>query len=236
MMSNEIIWFILLIVNYSFIMLFYKLFGKYGLYAWVPITTILANIQATIYISLFGFEATIVSNLIYVSGFLVTDILSENYSKKDSQRAVYIGFLSLICATVIMQICILFIPTAIEDNRYEEIRKIFAFFPRLIIASLSAYILAQSTDVYLYHLLKKLFPSNGFLWLRNNISTIISQLIDNFIFISIAFIGVLPKDTLISVFISSYLIKIVVALLDTVFIYMAKYLKDNNKINETHIA
>ncbi|MGL4307673.1 MAG: queuosine precursor transporter, partial [Cetobacterium sp.] len=81
-MRNELLWFLLLVVNFGSIMYVYKQYGKLGLYVWVPISTILANIQVFLLVDLFGFS-TALGNIMYAGGFLVTDILSENYSEKD---------------------------------------------------------------------------------------------------------------------------------------------------------
>ncbi|MBF1204062.1 MAG: VUT family protein, partial [Fusobacterium periodonticum] len=80
MMHNIFLWFLMLVINFSCILFAYRKFGKIGLYIWVPISTILANIQVVILVNLFGMEATL-GNILYAGGFLITDILSENYGK-----------------------------------------------------------------------------------------------------------------------------------------------------------
>jgi uncharacterized integral membrane protein (TIGR00697 family) len=87
-----------------------------------------------------------------------------------------------------------------------------------------AYLVAQNLDVLLYDWLKKITNSKH-LWLRNNGSTFVSQLVDSIIFTTIAFAGIYPLTQLI---IFTYLIKIIVAVLDTPFIYLTKIIKPKN--------
>jgi uncharacterized integral membrane protein (TIGR00697 family) len=232
-MKNEILWFILLIVNFSFIIFSYKKFGKVGLFAWIPLSTVLANIQVMITLQLFGFTSTL-GNIIYASAFLVTDILSENYGRKEADKAVWIGFFSLIATTTIMNLCLLFLPDNSESSifLYNSIKSIFSIMPRIAIASLIAYIVSQKHDVWAYHFWKKRFSESNQIWIRNNLSTMVSQLIDSLIFVVIAFIGTMPFNIVIEIFWTTYLLKWLVAALDTPFIYIATYLKNTNKINE----
>ena len=91
--SNEILWLAMLLLNFAAILVIYRFFGRVGLYAWVPISVIVANIQVIKTIELFGISASL-GNIVYATSFLATDILSENYGKKDAGKAVGIGFLS----------------------------------------------------------------------------------------------------------------------------------------------
>jgi len=212
------------------IILAYKLFGKNGLYAWVAMAVILANIQVMKTIEIFGL-VTALGTVIYSSLFLVTDILNENHSKKDAQKSVWIGFFILITTTIIMQITLYFTPHE-SDLLSPHIQAIFSFLPRIAIASLIAYLASQSHDVFLFAKLKKLYKGKK-LWLRNNVSTIASQTIDNIIFTFLAF-GPIPFfgqvfewNIIFQIFIVAMVMKFVVALLDTPFIYWAKKIKSN---------
>lgn len=224
-MRNIILWFIMMLVNFSCISFAYKKFGKIGLYIWVPISTILANIQVVMLVRLFGMDATL-GNILYAGGFLITDILNENYGKQEAKIAVKIGFFSLISMAIIMQLAILFTPLDIPEGikLFNGIRSIFSLMPRLVFASLSAYLISQFHDVWLYELIKSKLPSTKYLWFRNNGSTLISQILDNLIFTLIAFYGVYPFETLLQIFISTYIIKTIVAICDTPFIYLAEFL------------
>lgn len=232
-MRNEFLWFLMMSINFLCILFAYKKFGRLGLYIWVPISTILANIQVVMLVRLFGMEATL-GNILYAGGFLVTDILSENYGKEAAKTAVKIGFFSLLATTCIMQVAIHFqaldIPEGIAN--FESVKTIFSLLPRLAFASLSAYLISQFHDVWLYHYIKSKFQDKKYIWLRNNGSTLISQILDNLVFVLIAFYGVFPKEVLWQIFLSTYIIKAIVAFCDTPFIYLAEYLYRNKKIEE----
>ena len=97
--------------------------------------------------------------------------------------------------------------------------------PRIALGSLTAYLISQMVDVHLYQWIRKKLPEDKFLWVRNNGSTLVSQLVDTVIFVPIAFLGEWPIDVVISIFITSYLIKVIVAFLDTPFVYLIKKIK-----------
>lgn len=228
---NELLWFVLLLLNFVAIMAAFRIYGKMGLYIWIPISVIVANIQVTKTINLFGIEATL-GNIVYATGFLATDILSECFGKKDSRKAIGIGFFALICMTVFMQIALYFKP-APSDFVQSSMATIFGFMPRLMIASLIAYFISNNHDIWAYEFWKKRFPDTKFIWIRNNASTFISQLIDSVIFTLIAFLGVYPTSVLIQIVISTYLLKWIVAMFDTPFMYLARKWYDQGKIKET---
>ncbi|MGL5124309.1 MAG: queuosine precursor transporter [Fusobacteriaceae bacterium] len=232
-MRNELLWFLMLLANFGAIMFAYKKFGKIGLYIWIPIATILANIQVVLLVDLFGIGTTL-GNILYAGGFLVTDILSENYGEKEAKKAVKLGIFSLIIMVLIMKIAILFIPSNVEEGmkNFESIRLIFNFMPRIAIAGLLAYVFSQFHDVWAYQFWKNKFPEKKYIWIRNNFSTIISQLFDNIIFTLVAFWGIYPINVLLQIFVSTYIIKILVATCDTPFVYLAREWKDKNKVEE----
>ncbi|MFO7849403.1 MAG: queuosine precursor transporter [Spirochaetia bacterium] len=229
-MSNELFWGIMLLVNFIAIIAAYRLWGRVGLFIWVPVSVIIANIQVTKTVEIFGITATL-GNIVYASSFLVTDILSENYGKRDAARAVGIGFFSLILFTLLMNLALFFEP-APGDFVHESMGTIFGFLPRIVAASLAAYGLSQLHDVLAYHKWKKRLPGKRFIWIRNNMSTMISQLIDSLIFTSIAFWGVFPREVLIEILLTTYLLKWIVAVLDTPFIYLARQLYEGKNIPE----
>jgi len=226
-MLNELLWISLLLINFVIVICAYKLFGKTGLYVWTAVAVILANIQVMKTIQIFGL-VTALGNVVYSSIFLVTDILNENHSKKDAQKAVWIGFFVLISVTIIMQITIQFIPHE-SDKLSPAISEIFSFFPRIAFASLVAYIISQSHDVWFFAKLKKRDKTKR-LWLRNNLSTTISQTMDNLIFTAIVFVGEQPFDIVVQIFVTSLILKIIVAALDTPFVYLGRKIKNANKL------
>ena len=225
MLSNEILWFVLLLVNFTGITLAYRFFGKAGLFVWIGMAIILANIQVAKMINFFGL-LTAMGNIIYGSTFLATDILTEKYGKEHAKRGVFVGFFVLIATTIIMQITLAFTP-APEDTLDPALQQIFGFMPDVTVASLTAYLLSQLHDVWAFHMWKEK-TKGRFLWLRNNASTLVSQLIDNATFTLLFFVVFNPQiladvgwSGVWEIFITSYAMKFIVAILDTPFIYLA---------------
>lgn len=228
---NELLWFVLLVLNFVAIMFAFRFYGKMGLYLWIPISVIIANIQVTKTVQLFGLEATL-GNIVYATGFLATDILSECFGKKDSKKAISIGFFALICMTVFMQLALVFNP-APSDFVQSSMSTIFGFMPRLTVASLIAYFISNYHDIWAYEFWKKKFPGTKYIWLRNNASTFVSQLIDSVLFTFIAFYGVFPFPVLLEIMLSTYILKWLVAALDTPFMYLARKWFDQGKIKNS---
>ncbi len=225
-MSNELIWFIFALVNFVLIVISYKLFGKYGLIAWVAMGTVLANIQVVKFIEIFGLTATL-GNIMFGTLFLATDALNEKYGVKEAKRAVYVGFFSLLAMVIIMQFVLRF--TEYGDGDVQEaFEMIFGLLPRLALGSLTAYLISQILDVHLFQKIREKFPSDKMLFVRNLGSTMISQFVDSIVFVPIAFLGVVPANVLWQIILTTYIIKIMVAALDTPFIYLMKHIKPLN--------
>lgn len=221
-MTNEALWIIYMILDLSMVVLMYKLFGKYGMYAVVVMSSIICNVQVVKLVNLFGMTATL-GNIVYASNFFATDVLSEYYGKKEARRAVLLGFSMLVVATVWMQLALLFKPSP-EDFSQEHLSAIFSLMPRISFASLTAYIIAQLHDVWAFHFWKEKTKGKH-LWLRNNASTMVSQLIDSVVFTTLAFLGVVDLKTFWSILATTYLFKLIVAAVDTPFIYLTKMIK-----------
>jgi len=218
----------MLAVNFGCILIAYRFFGRMGLYAWIPLAAVVANIQVIKLVELFGITATL-GNIVYASSFLVTDILSEIYGEKKAKMAVYIGLFSLLAMTILMSLALLFQPAS-DDFAQGSLITIFGFMPRIACASLLAYFLSQTHDVWAYKFWRNRFPSTGFLWLRNNASTMVSQFIDSSVFTLLAFWGLYPLDALVEIFWTTYLLKWVVGVADTPFIYLARHWFNRGKI------
>ena len=224
-MHNDLLWIAFSIINFVLLLVMYRLFGRLGLFVWVGMATVLANIQVTKTIELFGLTATM-GNIIYGTIFLASDILNENYGKKIARKAVGLGFATLIMMTVIMQFVLLFDP-APSDFAQSSLSTIFGFIPRVALGSLIAFAISQYVDVWLYALVKRVLPDDKFLWVRNNVSTMLSQLLDTLVFCTIAFAGTYEGSVWMEIFISTYVLKFVVSIISTPFLYGAKRMYRN---------
>ena len=211
------------VVNFGLFLLCYRLFGRMGLYAWIGMATVLANIQVVKTIEMFGLVMTL-GNTIYASIYLVSDLLNEKYGEKAAKKAVWFGFFTLIATTIIMQLVLLFEPVE-TDIAQEPMEMLFGLMPRLALGSLCAYLLSQFVDVKIYSWLKKKCPKPNQLWIRNNGSTLFSQLLDSFTFCTIAFLGVYPMEVWWQILLTTYLIKFVVSAASTPVLYIARSMK-----------
>lgn len=229
-MSNELIFIITVLVYLGSVLLLYKLFGKNGLFAFAIFGTLLGNIAVCKTIDLFGVSTT-AGNVLYASTFLVTDILSEKYGKKEASKAVKYSFAIMLLWLLGTQMILLFGPNA-NDYINPSLQVVFGLVPRITIASLVGFICSQNIDVFLYHLIwRKTGEDKTKLWLRNNGSTLISQAIDTIIFTTLAFWGVYPTEVFVSILITTYVFKAIVALLDTPFIYLARKIEPMEEKN-----
>lgn len=232
---NELLLIGSLIFIYGSALFAYKFFGKSGLYCISAIATILANIEALIMIKAFGAEQTL-GNVLFAVTFLITDILSECEGKKEANKAVLTGVMASLFFLLLSQSWMLYTPSS-SDFVMPSIEGVFSNTPRMMISSLSVYGISQFFDVWLYHKWwsfteKKFGNRRCMLWLRNNGSTLISQILNTFLFTLFAFYGVYDNKTLISIFISSYVIYIFTSILDTPVVYLARKISDNKKAKQ----
>lgn len=218
---NELLFFVTIVTNFVGILLAYKLFDKTGLFAWIALATVVANVEVTKCVDMFGFSLTL-GNVIYGSTFLATDMLSEFYGGKEARKGVLVGFFAMIAFTIMSQINLLFTPNS-QDFVSDAMKTIFSLTPRLCVASMAAYLVSNMIDTYTYDWIRKRFPNR--MWLRNNGSTMTSQLLDSFLFTFVAFFGAFGIPMLIELSFTTYLLKALVALCDTPFLYVAKHIR-----------
>lgn len=232
-MTNEILLICSIVLIYGGVIAFYKFFGKGGLFAFSVLATVLANIEVLIVVDAFSMEMTL-GNVLFASTFLITDVLSENYDKKSARKAVIMSTSASIFFVALSQMWIHFIPSS-SDWAMESFRTIFSNTPRMVFASLAVYLISQLLDVWLYHkwwdFTKKRFGnSRSGLWVRNNGSTLISQMANTVLFNVFAFYGTYTTGTLISIIISSYVIFIVTSLVDTPAAYLCRRIHDSETV------
>lgn len=224
-MRNELLLIANLCLIYGGILLWFRFFGTKGLLCFNTIATIAANIEVLLLVHAFGMEQTL-GNILFAATFLITDILSETAGKKKAQQAVNLGIVTSITFIILSQMWLLYQPSP-NDFAQESIQIIFSNTPRLMIASLLVYAISQKLDVWLYHkwwdfTTKKYGDRKKYLWVRNNASTLISQLINTFLYTIFAFWGTYTIETLLQLLLSSYIIFIVTSLADTPVIYFAR--------------
>ena len=235
-MRNEILLIVSLVVLYAMVLLWYQLFGRSGMYCFTVFATIAANIEVLLLVDAFGMEMTL-GNILFATTFLVTDILSEVAGKSTAQKAVWAGIAANVLFILVSQSWLVYTPSA-SDWVMPSMQAVFSNTPRMMLSSLAVYVAAQLFDVWLYHAWWKLTERKtgdhrAFLWLRNNGSTLISQLVNAVLFTGLAFWGIYDMPTLVSVALSSYVIFIFTSLLDTPVVYAARRLYEK-KMGQTH--
>lgn len=231
-MANEIAF--ILIIFLSLLSVFVSgIFGKYGLLSVVIILALISSITAGKLISLFG-VSTSIATPIYAGIFLATDALSEIYSKEDANKAVWIGLFANIVLLSLGQL-IISTPSFLNVELSDALTVIFNFIPRLVVAGLIAFIFSQRFDIWVFHKMKEKQSEATDKWysnkkwyslaLRNNASTFMSQGIDSALVYSIAFWGIIETNQIIELVFTAWGFKIIVAILDTPFLYVLRKLQ-----------
>jgi hypothetical protein len=220
-MPNELIWLLFVIFDLSVALIAIRLYGKVALYAIVIVNVILCNLQVLKLVDLFGVTVTL-GNIAYGSVFMATDLLVECYGKREARRAVNLGFYALVFITVSLQITVGYTPSK-NDIYHPAMLQLFTHIPRVTIASMAAYWLSQYHDVWAFNWWKE--KTNGkHLWLRNNASTMVSQLIDSSVFTLLAFYGEYELNIMWSIFYTTLIIKWIVSVLDTPAVYIGRWI------------
>ena len=226
-MSNELLFIIQTIIGLAFTLMAFSM-GRNWLYGYIAVCIVLANIFVTKQITLFGIPAT-GGNVLYGSIFLATDLLAEHFGKREARQAILLGFGAALFYLIMSQFILKFSPSPDDWGAAEGMATIFDFAPAIVIASLMAYLISQFHDIWAFHWIREK-TGGRYLWLRNNGSTWVSQLIDSVVFSILAFLVLpilfpnaeaLPFDIVVGIIISTYFLKILVAAIDTPFIYLS---------------
>lgn len=228
MFLNLFLWVGLILGTFGLILLAYRLFGFYGLIAFSALALIIANIQVLKRVEILGLAATL-GNVVFSATFLTTDIISEVYGKAKAKLAVHIGFFSMLAFLVLSQVTLFFAPSP-GDWAQPHLEALFTILPRITAASLIAYFISNRFDVAAFAFWKAKKPGDNTLWIRNNASTLVSQLLDSLAFSFIAFLGIFPLDIVIQIALSTYIFKVVVALADTPFVYLARWMHRTGRV------
>ena len=210
-----------LLLTFSLLIIVEKFFKKEGLFVWVSIATIIANILVCKSIGIFNITTNL-GNILFASSFLATDIMSEKYGAKESRKAIILGVVSQVIFVIMTQIGLLYTP-APEDLAQESMKGLFSINLRVSIASIVMYFVSNMADIYIFEKIKEKVP--GKLWLRNNVSTMICNSLENYFFSILAFAGLMDIQTILSIATLASILEIVIAACDTPFLYLSKKLK-----------
>ncbi len=226
--NQELLWLTTLVADLGCTLLLYRLFGKAGLQVAIATAIILANLQGPKLTMVFGLQTSL-GVIFYSSIFFATDVLSENYGKAAANKAVRMGFTVSVIVLLMLSLALLYLPSSKPDTAEfsSSIHNAFAtivnFTPRFIFGSLLAYYISQHFDVWAFHQIKKI-TRGRWLWLRNNLSTMSSQIVDTLIYSLVAWWGIVDLRTALALGAAKYIFKVAIAMIDTVFIYWARRL------------
>ena len=222
-----------LVICFTGVLLMEKFFGKWGLYTWMALAVVFANIQVSKQIDIAGVSTTL-GNVMFASTYLATDILNEKYSDKASRNAVKIAAGALVAYISFAAITQIFIPNS-YDTVDASMKSIFAMSARITTASGLMFLLSNWCDVILYQKLKQK-TGGKHMWFRNNVSTIVCNCAENFAFALLAFAGTFPIAYCFEIAIMGSLIEVLIALCDTPFLYLAKRFKRTGILIEKESA
>lgn len=213
----ELLWIVLSLAVVTITIVLAKKWGEGVLMAMVVFCIVTANIFASKVIRMFGVTVP-AGVVVYAVSFLVTDTISEFYGRKKAVRTVLVGFYGCLVYFAFVQVVLTW-ESAFGPESDAAFREVLRMSARITLASVIAYLVSQLHDVVAFDFWGRK-TGDQYLWLRNNASTIVSQMLDTLIFVFIAFYGVFPVWPLIG---GQLAVKAVVALLDTPFLYFLKY-------------
>lgn len=220
------LWLFTVVLDLGMTVLLYRIFGKTGLYAVIILNIMISNMIGPKITVVFGFNTSL-GAIVYSGIYFATDLLGERYGRREANRAVFIGFAVSVMVVLFGLLSLLYLPTpdpqkqAFANDVHDALSTMFAYTPRFVFGSLLAYLISQTHDVWMFHLLKK--KTHGrHLWLRNNVSTLTSQAIDTIIYSVVVWWAIFDFKTAVELALVKYVFKIVIALVDTPFLYWAR--------------
>lgn len=219
---NTVYLFLEIFICFSAVVLIGKLFGKNGLIAWVGVASVLANIITAKTSNILGLDAA-QGSVLFASTFLATDILCEKYGKREAKTGVLVGLFSSVALIVATQIALLYSPVE-YDYADAPMQVLFGLNLRITASSIVMYLIANLADIAVFDKLKQM-TDGKWLWLRNNVATILCNCIENFGFIFLAFLGIYTAGQCFEIAIATSVIEIVAAVCDTPFAYLGRKLK-----------
>ncbi len=237
--NQDLLWLTALTADLGLTVLMYRLFGKQGLLASIVLAILLANLQGPKLTIILGMQTSL-GVIFYSSIFFATDLLSEKYGRKEANRAVLIGFCVSAIIVLMLSLALLFQPsdqpntTEFSQRIHESFENILDFTPRFVFGSLFAYLISQSLDVWLFHKIREK-TQGRWLWVRNNGSTMISQLVDTFLYSFVVWWGVVDLETALQLGAVKYGFKLAIAAFDTPFIYWARSWNSQGPANPEEI-
>lgn len=216
---NNLLLVIEMLFCFTALLLAKKFFGKTGVFVWIAMASVFANVVQGKNAELLFMYAGI-GHVLFSSTFLATDILNECYSQKDARKGVFIGIFANVIYILVMLIAMAYQSSPI-DTIGPHMSAMFGMNIRITLSSMFWFIVSNFGDVWLYNKLK-VATGGKYMWLRNNVSTILFNCAENFGFAFMAFGGIYSTGEILSIAVASTLVEVLVGVCDTPFLYLAK--------------
>jgi uncharacterized integral membrane protein (TIGR00697 family) len=233
-----------LVIVFSLIPLVLRPFGAAGLFIFIAVGIIAANVQV-LKAATFGFYAAPIplGTVAFSATYVATDVLTEYYGRATARKAVWLGFSAMLMMTLMMLLALGYQPMSAEDAaasgmewalpNHDHIAALYLPQATLLIAGLTSYLISQLNDIFVFQKIRSWTGRNN-LWARACGSTAVSALVDNTVFSTLAWMvfpwllgqrdQVVDLHTLIFTFIiGTYWIRLAMALLEAPFMYAARW-------------
>jgi len=181
-------------------------------FLWIIWASAIAVSSKIIYLFWINFSASVI---VYAFSFFIIDCIDEIYWEKITKKIFFVLLWGTIFISLIYNLVVALPPSIMFENQI-AFEKVFWVSEKIAIAGFLAFITSQFLNIKLFNFFRKI-TNWKHLWLRNIFSTLISTFFDSFIFITIVFFWI---PNIYSLIMGEYMIKILVALIDTIFIYM----------------
>lgn len=216
-MSNEVLFFLVLVLGMVSIPV-----AAWRGQAWIQgliiMMMVLLGVTDAKVVEVFGLPMTL-GTALYVTIFLATDVLTENYGKTVAVDTARLSVFAMILFQVYLQAVRIADPAADVQSLSDAMDIVFSTSLRIVVAGLVVYYVSQRIDIALYDWMKRR-SGDRLLWLRNNASTLISQFFDTFAFAFLAFYGAF--DGWLALAAVAYGVKAFVIIVDTPFAYLSR--------------
>ena len=226
--NPELLWIFTVFYDLTLAIILFYFFGKNGLYTAVILGIILANLQGgkVSELTILGNTFVVSMGAIMYSGiYFATDLLNEKYGRAEANRAVIIGAVANVIVMFTLVLSTYYLPSGVASSAndvHQAISTLALYSPIFVIGSITAYLISQTFDVWIFHKIKTL-TGGKYLWLRNNVSTLSSQALDTFIYTFVWVIaGELNFFVALSIALTKYIFKVIIAIIDTLFIYVVR--------------
>jgi len=215
-----------LLLEYSvsalIILLALRFMKKEGAYVALTTLIIASNLGVAKLFNLFGMEIT-AANMSMGMAFVIYSIITEVYGQSEGRKAVWIGFFAQFAFLSLGLIYTGYMPSQ-NDLAQNYLSQAFSLTPRIALGSWIAFLVSGYVAVWVYSMLK----GKTKIWMRNNVSTKIGQIVDNMIFVTIAFAGLVDWTTYFQIFLTTTLMEIALDYVDTWVVYVGiKFLKND---------